>query len=110
MKMIQKAFNQNPTRQLSQGGFRDVPASYWAGSAIQEAYETGFMSGYPNNNFLPNQQIPKVQAIVALTNGLGLNAGDTTINVLSTYYSDASEIPADAVNNSCGECSFSQSN
>jgi uncharacterized surface protein with fasciclin (FAS1) repeats len=97
--MIQKAFNQNPTRQLSQGGFRDVPANYWAASAIQEAYETGFLSGYPNNLFLPNQQIPKVQAIVALTSGLGLNAGDTTTNVLSTYYSDASEIPAYAVNN-----------
>lgn len=97
--MIQKAFNQNPTRQLNQGGFRDVPAGYWAASAIQEAYETGFMSGYPNNLFLPNQQIPKVQAIVALTNGLALNAGDTTTNVLSTYYSDAAEIPAYAVNN-----------
>lgn len=97
--MIQKAFNQNPTRQLNQGGFRDVPPGYWAASAIQEAYETGFMSGYPNNLFLPNQQIPKVQAIVALTNGLGLNAGDTTTNVLSTYYSDAAEIPAYAVNN-----------
>jgi len=97
--MIQKAFNQNPTRQLSQGGFRDVPANYWAASAIQEAYETGFLSGYPNNLFLPNQQIPKVQAIVALTSGLGLNAGDTTTNVLSTYYSDASEIPSYAVNN-----------
>lgn len=97
--MIQKAFNQNPTRQLSQGGFRDVPASYWAASAIQEAYETGFMSGYPNNRFLPNQQIPKVQAIVALTSGLGLSAGDTTTNVLSTYYSDAADIPAYAVNN-----------
>jgi len=97
--MIQKAFNQTPTRQLRQGGFRDVRANYWAASAIQEAYETGFMSGYPNNLFLPNQQIPKVQAIVALTNGLALNAGDTTTNVLSTYYSDAAQIPAYAVNN-----------
>jgi len=57
------------------------------------------MSGYPNNLFLPNQQIPKVQAIVALTNGLALNAGDTTTNVLSTYYSYAAQIPAYAVNN-----------
>ncbi|GAX40982.1 beta-Ig-H3/fasciclin [Tolypothrix sp. NIES-4075] len=97
--MIQKAFNQNPTRQLSQGGFRDVPANYWAASAIKEAYETGFMSGYPNNLFLPNQQIPKVQALVALTSGLGLSAGDTTTSVLSTYYSDAANIPAYAINN-----------
>ncbi len=97
--MIQKAFNQNAVRQLSQGGFRDVPANYWAASAIQKAYETGFMSGYPNNLFLPNQQIPKVQAIVALTNGLGVTTSGTNANDLSTYYSDASEIPSYAVNN-----------
>jgi hypothetical protein len=61
--MIQKAFNQSPVRQLSAGGFRDVPRDYWAASAIQEAYETGFMNGYPGALFQPNQPIPKVQAI-----------------------------------------------
>ncbi|NJL61529.1 MAG: hypothetical protein HC903_06500 [Methylacidiphilales bacterium] len=89
--MIQKAFNQNPVRQLNTGGFRDVPADYWAISAIQEAYETGFMSGYPGNFFFPNQQIPKVQAIVALTNGLGLTANDTAS--LASYYTDVNAIP-----------------
>ncbi len=90
--LIQKAFNnQNRVRQLSPGGFSDVPAGYWAASAIQQAYETGFLAGYPGNVFLPNQQIPKVQAIVALTNGLGLSGGDTS--TLSTYYNDASAIP-----------------
>jgi uncharacterized surface protein with fasciclin (FAS1) repeats len=90
--LIQKAFNnQNRVRQLSPGGFSDVPAGYWAASAIQQAYETGFLAGYPGNVFLPNQQIPKVQAIVALTNGLGLSGGDPS--TLSTYYNDASAIP-----------------
>lgn len=89
--MIQKAFNQNLVRQLSTGGFSDVPANYWAISAIQEAYETGFMSGYPGNFFFPNQQIPKVQAIVALTNGLGLTANDTAS--LAGYYIDVNAIP-----------------
>ncbi|BAZ09011.1 beta-Ig-H3/fasciclin [Calothrix sp. NIES-4071] len=89
--MIQKAFNQNPVRQLNTGGFRDVPADYWAISAIQEAYETRFMSGYPGNFFFPNQQIPKVQAIVALTNGLGLTPDDTAS--LASYYTDVNAIP-----------------
>lgn len=96
--MIQKAFNQNQVRQLSAGGFRDVSAGYWAASAIQEAYETGFMSGYPGNLFLPNQQIPKVQAIVSLASGLGLSSSGTATNTLSTYYADASAIPDYAVN------------
>jgi uncharacterized surface protein with fasciclin (FAS1) repeats len=92
--MIQKAFNQNAQRQLPAGGFSDVPASYWAANAIARAYETGFMSGYPGNQFRPNQQIPKVEAIVALTSGLGV----TTTNTNSiSYYADASSIPSYAV-------------
>jgi uncharacterized surface protein with fasciclin (FAS1) repeats len=97
--MIQKAFNQNPVRQLPSGGFSDVPANYWAADAIRKAYETGFMSGYPGNVFLPNQQIPRVQALVALTSGLGLSTNDNASNVLNTYYTDASGIPSYAVNN-----------
>jgi len=97
--LIQKAFrNQNRIRQLSSGGFKDVPAGYWATSAIQFAYETGFLAGYPGNVFSPSQQIPKVQAIVALTNGLGLASSTTgTSTDLSTYYTDASAIPNYAV-------------
>ncbi len=97
--LIQKAFNQNPVRQLNAGGFSDVPANYWAASAIKQAYETGFMAGYPGNVFRPNQQIPKVQAIVAITSGLGLNGTQTASGGLDTYYTDASAIPSYAVNN-----------
>ncbi|MFN6568089.1 beta-Ig-H3/fasciclin [Nostoc minutum NIES-26] len=97
--LIQKAFNQNPVRQLSSSGFRDVPANYWAADAIREAYETGFLTGYPGDLFQPNQQIPKVQALVALTSGLGLSANDNASNINSTYYTDASAIPNYAVNN-----------
>ncbi len=97
--MIGKAFNQNPVRQLSAGGFSDVPSSYWAAAAIQKAYESGFMAGYPGNVFRPNQQIPKVQAIVALTSGLGLNASSASPDILTTYYTDASAIPNYALNN-----------
>ncbi|MEH1864059.1 MAG: fasciclin domain-containing protein [Nostoc sp.] len=97
--LIQKAFpNQNRIRQLSAGGFRDVPAGYWASSVIQYAYETGFLAGYPGNVFSPNQQIPKVQALVALTSGLGLTASSTGASTdLNTYYTDASSIPQYAV-------------
>jgi len=97
--LIQKAFNVNPVRQLNAGGFSDVPSNYWAAAAIQKAYETGFMSGYPGNVFRPQQQIPKVQAIVALTSGLGLNNSSASPDILNTYYADASAIPNYAVNN-----------
>lgn len=95
--MIQKAFNQNPTRQLSPGAFTDVPGDYWAASAIAEAYETGFLSGYPGGLFQPNQEIPKVEAIVALANGLSLNPTSSAPDGLSTYYTDVADIPTYAV-------------
>ncbi|MEH2196507.1 MAG: fasciclin domain-containing protein [Nostoc sp.] len=97
--LIQKAFpSQNRVRQLGAGGFKDVPAGYWATSVIQYAYETGFLAGYPGNVFKPSEQIPRVQAIVALTSGLGLTASSTGSSTdLSTYYTDASNIPGYAV-------------
>lgn len=95
--LIQKAFNPSPVRQVSAGGFRDVPANYWAAAAIRQAYEGGFLSGYPGNVFRPNERISKVEALVALTSGLRLTGGDS--NTLNTYYTDASAIPSYAVNN-----------
>ncbi|MEH1936431.1 MAG: fasciclin domain-containing protein [Nostoc sp.] len=107
--LIQKAFgSQNRVRQLSAGGFSDVPTGYWAASAIQSAYETGFLAGYPGNVFLPNQQIPRVQGIVALASGLGLTTSSTGASSdLGTYYNDASSIPNYAVS---GVTAATQSN
>ncbi|WP_414753112.1 fasciclin domain-containing protein [Anabaena sp. CCY 9910] len=105
--LIQKAFNQQPVRQLSASGFTDVPANFWASQAIREAYETGFLSGYPGNVFRPNQQIPRVQAIVALSSGLNLTTTDSASNILSNNYADASAIPDYAVN---GVAAATQSN
>lgn len=96
--MIQKAFEQKPVRQLSQPGFKDVPADYWGATAIEEAYEAGFMGGYPDSLFQPNEEINKVQAIAALANGLNLSPNGSAQNILTTYYTDASTIPAYAVN------------
>ncbi len=77
--------------------FPDVPTSFWASPAIRTAYEKGFMSGYPDTTFKPNQPIPRAQALVSLANGLGYSANgnvDSTLN----YYSDASSIPSYALN------------
>lgn len=97
--MIQKAFNQKPIRQLGAGAFTDVPTDYWAASAIEEAFETGFMTGFPGAVFLPNAPIPKVQAIVALTNGLGLAPRGSASEIVRSYYIDAGIIPTYAINN-----------
>ncbi|MBD2101210.1 DUF1565 domain-containing protein [Leptolyngbya sp. FACHB-261] len=90
--ILQKAFQ--PTAQRPGTTFSDVPANYWANAAIQGAYRSGFMSGY-GGQFQPEQNIPRVQVLVALTSGLGLTP--TNPDVLSRFQ-DAAEVPSYAVN------------
>lgn len=89
--MIRKAFQKNSTQEVIE--FVDVPAYYWAREAIQSAYQMGFLVGYPNRVFKPNQNIPRVQVLVALANGLDLSAKPETTAALNTYFQDAAQIP-----------------
>ncbi|MDB9348312.1 DUF1565 domain-containing protein [Nodularia spumigena] len=74
--------------------FRDVASNFWAYGAIQSAYRSEFLAGYPDGRFQPQQQIPRVQVLVSLANGLGFTANNQ--NVLSIY-SDAAQIPNYAI-------------
>ncbi|BAY27132.1 hypothetical protein NIES2100_69540 [Calothrix sp. NIES-2100] len=75
--------------------FKDVKSNFWAYAAIKSAYQSQFVSGYPDGTFKPQQQIPRVQALVALASGLNLTADNQ--NVL-TFYTDAAQIPNYALN------------
>lgn len=89
--IVKNAFNNAQVR-VSRG-FGDVPSKYWAASAIDKAYATGFMSGYPDGAFKPEQQIPKVQVLVSLSSGLNFTptrAAETTL----AAFRDGGEIPA----------------
>lgn len=90
--LISKAFNKQAVRESVD--FVDVSQTFWAYEAIQEAYTMGFMAGYPNQQFNPDQQIPRVQALVALASGLNLELDNSVTEVLNTYYRDAEAIPA----------------
>ncbi|MER3491694.1 MAG: beta-Ig-H3/fasciclin [Mastigocladus sp. ERB_26_2] len=96
--MFQKAFTLNPVRQLPAEGFRDVPANFWAAPAIRAAYEAGFLSGYPNNLFQPNQTVSKADAITAVASGLNLTPSGSVEQTLANAYVDAGQIPSYAVN------------
>lgn len=93
--IVRQAFNENKVREAR--GFTDVTANYWATPAINEAYETGFMSGYPNRQFRPGEEIPKVQVLVSLASGLRLSPKTQTNDTLKVFR-DAAEIPTYAVN------------
>ncbi len=87
--IINKAFT--PAAKRDAIAFKDVPSSFWGFSAIQTASRGGFMSGYPGGLFQPDQQIPRVQVLVALANGLEFGEGSTAI---LSRYTDGSAIPS----------------
>ncbi len=93
--LLSQAMNKPVIR--SSATFTDVASTYWAASAIQKAYTTGFMSGYSATTFRPNENISRVQILVSLANGLGYAPTKPTDPTLQAY-SDASTIPAYARN------------
>ncbi|MDY6786464.1 MAG: S-layer homology domain-containing protein [Cyanobacteriota bacterium] len=87
--MLRKAFNKAKLRNSVR--FLDVPSNYWALGAIDEAYEMGYLSGYPGGTFRPELNIPREQVLVSLANGSGFNPNqpvDTTLG----YYNDSLSI------------------
>lgn len=88
--MVSKAFSRSPIRNPIQ--FVDVPANYWGRAAIDRAYTTGFLTGYPGNVFRPQENIPRAQVLVSLANGLNYAAAGSVETVLA-FYSDATSIP-----------------
>ncbi len=70
--------------------FKDVSDDYWAKGAISSARSAGFLSGYPDNTFKPNDRILRVQALVSLANGLKYPTGNP--QSLSSY-KDADIVP-----------------
>ncbi len=95
--IVNKAF---PNQKSSRTGmtFTDVPANHWAVNAIDQAYQTGYLSGYPHRTFKPNQSILRVQALTALVSGLGYQVTGDAIAILKKYYNDFGLIPSYGIN------------
>jgi polysaccharide export outer membrane protein len=94
--IIQKAFQKSPLRPAVQ--FADVPASHPAYSAIQTAYQMGFMGGNSNKFFNPEQNISRTEALVALVAGLNLKPAKVSPSSLNSYFEDAASVPEYARN------------
>ncbi|MGA9379583.1 MAG: S-layer homology domain-containing protein [Phormidium sp.] len=90
--IINRAFQ--PSIERSASSFVDVPRKFWGYSAIQTAYQGGFLEGYADRKFRPSQNIPRVEVLVSLANGLKIQPED--IGIVS-FYADASQIPNYAV-------------
>jgi uncharacterized lipoprotein YddW (UPF0748 family) len=73
--------------------FIDIPTDFWAANAIRDAYQRAFLSGYSGRIFNPNQNIPKVQVLVAITAGLKYSANQLNPDQLNLALNDAQGIP-----------------
>lgn len=103
--LVNKAFARTPIRNPIQ--FADVPRNYWGYNAITGAYQIGFLQGYPNNIFAPEQNIPRVQVLVSLSNGLGLPTPAQPATILTSNFVDAASIP-DYARNSIATATVNQ--
>ncbi|WP_334797480.1 DUF1565 domain-containing protein [Nostoc sp.] len=80
----------NPFPKIPAPDFMDVPKDFWAYSAIQIAASGGFVGGFSDRTFRPDQNVQRLQVIVSLVNGLGLPSADS--HALEVY-SDRHTIP-----------------
>lgn len=80
----------NPPVKRDAATFKDVPEDFWGYVAIQTAYKSEFISGFPDNTFKPAENVQRAQVLVSLVNGLGLSGGDVES---LTKFSDRTSIP-----------------
>jgi S-layer homology domain len=92
--ILERAFN----KEIGQTklDFKDIPQKYWATGAINDAIATGFLKGYPDKTFKPDQKIPRVQVLVALVSGLNLKTPSAPDKIVGVY-KDSKDIPKYAI-------------
>ena len=86
--LIVKAFNPSPKH--SKRDFRDIPSNFWAYKAIKNAAQSGFVGGFRDGTFRPQNNVQRLQVIVSLVNGLMLPSAhsDTLQN-----FTDSESLP-----------------
>lgn len=72
--------------------YADVAPTHWAVNHIQAAIAMGFLTGYPDQTFRPDDKITRLQVLLALANGLNLQSSSSPDRVLQGY-TDASQVP-----------------
>lgn len=97
--LITKAFPKVPKKR-QYVPFTDVPKNHWAATAIQTAYETGFINGFPDNRYRPDNRITRLEILLSLVTGLEIatKVKPDLLTVLPKIYQDAAQIPEYARN------------
>lgn len=72
--------------------FSDVEDSFWAKGSIGEVVKGGFMTGFPDDTFAPNEPVTRTQSLTTLVTGLGLQP-PTNVQAAIDRYTDGNNIP-----------------
>ncbi|MFH7241655.1 MAG: S-layer homology domain-containing protein [Spirulina sp.] len=80
-------------QELRPTAYTDVDANHWAVPHIQAAVEQGFLTGYPDGTFRPDEAVTRLQVMLALANGLNLKSSSSPDRVLRDYL-DTDQVPA----------------
>ena len=72
--------------------FSDVDSNFWARESIGEVVRGGFMTGFPNDTFAPNEEVTRTQSLTTLVTGLGIEP-PTNVQAAVDRYTDANAIP-----------------
>lgn len=104
--LISRSFNPQPRRPGI--SFPDVSSDFWARNAIDQAYRAGYISGFPDGTFKPNQNVTRLQLVLSLVSGFGLTPANPSLlallddrNAIPQSFQDrvASAVQADLVVN-----------
>jgi parallel beta-helix repeat protein len=87
--ILAKTFDLSPRHLVPH--YSDVPESFWGFASIAKTSRLGFLSGFPDLSFRPQQFLTRIQALVSLVAGLSLTGGSLTLLAL---YDDRAQIPS----------------
>lgn len=87
-----QATSRAPSQAPEKDSYSDLTSTHWAYGSVQKSVQMGFLSGYPDGTFLPDQTVSRIQVIVALANGLMLKSSSGAAAVLAPY-GDRAQVP-----------------
>src|SRR4028118_108686 len=93
-RLIQRMSDQEPSQKSID--FKDVKDNSPVAPAIDHTVKTGYLKGYPNNEFRPDKNIPRVEVMTALASGLNLKRSAKASKTL-LIYTDRTKVPKWAV-------------
>lgn len=85
-------FPQDRSQAPEKNLYGDLPSTHWAYGSVQKSVQMGFLSGYADGVFLPDQTVSRIQVIAALANGLMLKSSSGAAAALAPY-SDRAQVP-----------------